>query len=73
MILMLILGAIIGPFMALGYPAYSISFKILLTLGLIVSIGIIIFGFKNKRHSITVTGIIFWTMIGLFYGLSTGT
>jgi hypothetical protein len=59
--------------MALGYPGYSIIFKILLILGLALSVGIVVFGVKKKRYLIITTGVVFWTMIGLFYGLSTGT
>ncbi len=72
-IVLILLSAFVGPFMALGYPGYSIIFKILLILGLALSVGIVVFGVKKKRYLIITTGVVFWTMIGLFYGLSTGT
>jgi hypothetical protein len=72
-IVLILLSAFVGPFMALWYPGYSIIFKILLFLGLTISVGIIVFGVKKKRYLIIATGIVFWTMIGLIYGLSTGT
>jgi len=59
--------------MALSYHDYSIIFRIILFLGLALSVGIVVFGVKKKRYLIIATGIVFWTMIGLFYGLSTGT
>lgn len=72
-IVLILLSAFVGPFMALSYHDYSIIFRIILFLGLALSVGIVVFGVKKKRYLIIATGIVFWTMIGLFYGLSTGT
>jgi hypothetical protein len=70
-IVLVLISAIFGPFMALAYPSYSILFKIILILGLAAAVGIIIFGVKKKKYLIILIGVLIWTMIGLFYGLST--
>jgi len=70
-----LIGAVIGPVMAIGYP-FSIAFKIGYCSALVASLGFIIIGF-NKRNGvlgqiITVIGIAGWVICGLL-GLGTGT
>lgn len=73
--LMVGLGATIGIPMGLGYP-FSFGIKAIMTLGLLISVLAIIFGFKNAKHvrgqASAVSGVILWVFIGLL-GLGTGT
>jgi len=74
-LLLIPLGAIVGPFMGLSYP-YSITFKFWYSISLALSFGSIVIGI-NKSAIIggqiaTVLGVIGWCACGLL-GLGTGT
>ncbi len=72
---MVLLGGIIGIPMGLSYP-FPVITKVVMILGLIVSLISIYFGFKNHNkvigQIIAVVGILGWFFVGLM-GLGTGT
>jgi hypothetical protein len=74
-LLLIPLGAVVGPFMALAYP-FSAMFKLGYIFALVASILSIAMGFKKRNHvlgqALVVLGIVAWLTCG-FIGLGTGT
>jgi hypothetical protein len=70
----LVLGAIIGPFMAIAYP-FSLSFKVGYLIILLASVLAIVYGIKHRPKTLgqaaVVLGVVVWTFAGLI-GLGTG-
>jgi hypothetical protein len=74
--IMFLLGGSIGIPMAIEYPCPSLT-KILIILGLVISLLAVIYGFIKSRkihgQILAIAGIITWLLIGTIYGLGTGT
>jgi len=73
--LLMPIGAIFGPFMALAYP-FSATFKIGYILALLTSLLVAIVGIKKRNlmwgQALVVLGVVGWSACGLI-GLGTGT
>lgn len=74
-LLLIPLGAVVGPFMALVYP-FSAMFKLGYIFALVASILSIAVGYKKRKHVLgqvlVVFGIVAWLTCG-FIGIGTGT
>ena len=74
--IMMLLGAMVGPFMAYDYP-YGSGVHIVITLGFLTAGALMYYGIKQKTLHRGIFAFIggywLWTAIGLFAGLSTGT
>ena len=74
--IIILLGIIIGPFMAYNYP-WDIQIHIFISIGFLLSIGMMGYGIKyrtvNRGRILFILGFWLWAFISLVYGLGTGT
>ena len=74
-IFLLLLGALVGPYMGLSYP-FSITFKLLYVFGFVISFCLFVLGIKFNRKILgqvsVISGVVLWFFLGLI-GLGTGT
>jgi hypothetical protein len=75
LIVLIPLGAIVGPFLALAFP-FSVGTKMFYILGLIFSLFLIGIGIRKRKevsgHLFVIIGSILWIVLG-FLGLGTAT
>jgi hypothetical protein len=74
-ILLLLLSAIFGPYMALTYPLFSLAFKVGYLIILLISVLAIVYGIKYRQKTVgqvaVVLGVVAWVLTGMV-GLGTG-